>query len=98
MSKWKIGVLLLLAIFCECKSTSTNPEQGQKLRLITSDPDTVYDVNQPVEFTVTVLDGTGYGVSDAYIDFYDPIKKLARHLGPTPEDGQWQFTDTIPTT
>ncbi len=95
MSKSNIFVLLMLVVFAVCKSTSTNPLDGQQLRLITSDQDTTSIVSGPVTFTVTVLAPTGYGASGAYIDFYDPIQKRARHEGPTPEDGEWQFTDTI---
>jgi hypothetical protein len=96
MSKCSISLLLLLAMFAACKTTSTNPIEGQQLRLITSDQDTTQIVSGPVTFTLTALQPTGYGASGAYIDFYDPIEKRARHEGPTPEDGEWQFTDTIP--
>ena len=85
---------MLLVVFAACK-TSTNPLDGQQLRLITSDQDTTQVVSGPVTFTVTVLQPSGYGASGAYIDFYDPIEQRARHEGPTPEDGTWQFTDTI---
>ena len=98
MSKSSIVGLLLLVAFCACKSTSTNPLDGQKLRLISSDLDTTSVVSGPVPFTVTVLQPSGYGASGAYIDFYDPIEQRARHEGPTPEDGTWEFTDTIPST
>ncbi len=95
MSKTKIFGLLLLMALWACKSSSTNPTTGQKLRLISSDLDTTFLVYGPVTFTVTVLAPSGYGASGAYIDFYDPIQQRARHEGPTPEDGTWQFTDTI---
>ncbi len=94
MSKFTICCLLTLAIFCACR-TSTNPLEGQQLRLITSDLDTTTIVSGPVTITVTVLTPSGYGASGAYIDFYDPIEQHTRHEGPTPEDGTWQITDTI---
>ena len=94
MSKISIIGFLLLAAFCACKTT-TNPLDGQQLRLITSDQDTTSIVSGPVTITLTVLEPSGYGASGAYIDFYDPIEQRVRHEGPTPEDGQLQFTDTI---
>jgi hypothetical protein len=94
MSKTNIFFLLLLAVFCACK-TSTNPLDGQQLRLITSDPDTVSVFTGQVTFTVTALQPSGYGASGAYIDFYDPIEQRARHEGPMPDDGELQFTDTV---
>ncbi len=97
MSQIRIAGFLLLVVFCACK-TSTNPLEGQKLRIITSDPDTANIEQGPITFTLTVLAPSGYGASGAYIDFYDPIEQRARHEGPTPEDGTWQFTDTLPIT
>ncbi len=94
MSKTNIFFLLLLAGFCACK-TSTNPLDGQQLRLITSDPDTVSVFSGPVTFTLTVLQPSGYGASGAYINFYDPIEQRSRHEGPMPEDGELQITDTV---
>lgn len=89
--------LLTVAVFAACKTT-TNPLDGQQLRLISSDLDTTSVVSGPVTITVTVLAPSGYGASGAYIDFYDPIEQRVRHEGPTPEDGTWMFTDTIPVT
>jgi hypothetical protein len=93
MSKSNIFFLLMLAVFAACK-TSTNPLDGQQLRLITSDQDTVSVFTGSVTFTVTALQPSGYGASGAYINFYDPIEQRARHEGPTPEDGTLQFTDS----
>ena len=97
MFKSGIFFVLMLVVFAACK-TSTNPLDGQKLQIITSDPDTAMQVFGPFTFTLTVLAPSGYGASGAYIDFYDPIEKRALHEGPTPEDGTWMFTDTIPDT
>ena len=94
MLKKYIFCLLMLAVFAACKST-TNALDGQQLLIITSDRDTTSIQQGPVTFTLTVLQPSGYGVSGAYIDFYDPIEQRARHEGPTPEDGTWQFTDTV---
>ncbi|HEY3874486.1 MAG TPA: hypothetical protein VGM92_03340, partial [Candidatus Kapabacteria bacterium] len=94
MKKSLTLAFLALAFFASCK-TSTNPEQGQTLHLISSNQDTSSVASGPVEFTLTVLDRSNYGVGGAYIDFYDPIQLRQRHEGPTPADGTISIFDTI---
>ena len=66
------------------------------MSILNYDADTTILYRGMLHYNFVVLDGNGYGVGGAYVDFYDPIQKRQRHEGPTPKTGTIGIGDSIP--